>query len=335
MATVTFSNIPPQFANVEGTVESLDDGRVQVTIAFDPAGGKQTELSSGTDVVVVLDASFSMYAGAYRNAKIIDLVDKMITFMSPYDDDGIDVYTHSLRTKKFEQVGGEAHASADTVIPLLGDFMEARTALRLMGQSTYGAPVLDHLIQEFKEEKGSDRLFIEMITDGEFDDWEAVEEAILKYGKKYNIPGENEYAVRFHFTGVGAKGAKGLEFLSKLDHNLEGSNEGFIDCVQHDNAATVEAGVESILRELQKTVKLDADNAYLSISGAEEPSHISDCYAGDWKAATGISFEGGIPIRISVALLFESMPKEFAIELQYVNGETDQIEEYKFNASVN
>ncbi len=148
MADVKFSEVPQQFANVEGTYQTLSDGRVQVDLSFEPAGGKQVQLSSGTDVVVVLDASFSMYARAYRNAKVIDLVDKMITFMTPYDDDGIDVYTHSLRNQPFEQVGGEAHASADTVLPFFGDYMEARTAMRLMGQRTVGAPVIHHIVQE-------------------------------------------------------------------------------------------------------------------------------------------------------------------------------------------
>jgi hypothetical protein len=310
-------------------METLSDGRVQVDIAFEPGGGSQSGLASGTDVVVIIDASFSMYARAYKNAKVLELMDQLITFMAPYDDDGIDVYLHSLRETPFAHLG--AHASADTVTGVIGDYMEARTAAKLMGQCTVGAPVIHEVIRKLKKEKGSERVFIEMVTDGVFDDQEQLRSAILQYGREYNIKGEQEYGLRFHFTGVGAQGAAGLQFLQALDEGAGQGDASFVDCVQHDHADTIEANVGAIIRELQKTVKLEAENALVMISGSTQPTHIANKYDGEWSAGSDLAFEGGIPLRISISMIFEHKPSTFKLELQYVNASTGDFEEYAFD----
>lgn len=331
--SLKFTRVPPEFANAVGAVQIYDDGQHCVTMSFEPGGGKQASLASGTDVVVVLDASFSMFARAYRNGKVLGLVDSMIGFMSPYDDDGIDVFLHSLRKDPFLHLG--AFASADEVIPVFGDYMETKTAMRIMGQRTVCAPVLHEIVRMLKEEKGSDRVFIEMLTDGVFDDEDEVRAAILQYGRKYNNE-EAPFGIRFHFTGVGAEGARGLAFLDSLDNDLEGTYEGFIDCVQHNHADTVEENVESILDELQKTVQLDVANAMLSVSSTNaQASHITDAnYEKGWSEGSDLSWEGGMPIRLSIGALFPHNPGAITVTLAYLNAETDEFEEHEITAEL-
>jgi hypothetical protein len=301
-----------------------------VTLEFAPGGGVESNLSSGTDVVLVLDASFSMFVRAYRNGRVIELVEKMIKFMNPYDDDGIDVYLHSLRNMPFRHLG--AHSTPDKVVEQLGEFMETRSASAIMGQRTVCAPVIDDIVKRLKEEKGSDRVFIEIVTDGEFNDETAVEAAILKYGEKYNSK-ENPFGIRFHFTGIGADGAKGLQFLDRLDTKLNEDYPGFIDCVQHNHAESVEQNIEMIISELQQTVRLNAENATLEFFGGSV-EHVFDSAKNEWLTDPMLSWEGGLPVNIRVHTRFSNKPAEVEFVLSYRDADADDSVELRFQASL-
>lgn len=331
MATLKLRDVPAQFGYCTATAEDTEDGRSMVTVEFAPGGGSEAKLSSGTDVVLVLDASFSMFVRAYRNARVIELVEKMIGFMNPYDDDGIDVYLHSLRNTPFRHLG--AHSKADKVVEQLGEFMEARSAAAIMGQRTVCAPVIHDIVKRLKEEKGSDRIFIEIVTDGEFNDEAAVEDAIIAYGAKYNTA-ENPYGIRFHFTGIGAEGAKGLSFLDRLDNKLEQEYPGFIDCVQHNHAETVEQNIATIINELQQTVRLSAENAVFEINGVGgDVEYVFDSLKGVWDAGNTISWEGGLPVRVHAHARFARLPSEVEFVLCYFDGDAGQTVEHRFKAS--
>src|SRR5262245_42818007 len=91
--------IPAGIKSMSVVSEAQPNGNtmVQVEIVPDTTSTGGAQIVDGTDIVLVLDASFSMYASAYRNLKIFDVVDQVVTFLNPYDKDGIDVYLHSLR----------------------------------------------------------------------------------------------------------------------------------------------------------------------------------------------------------------------------------------------
>lgn len=337
MKNLTFRNVPRQLGACRGHYESNGSGGI-IHLEISPGGGTESKLSSGTDVVLVLDASFSMFVRAYRNARVIELVDKMVKFMTPYDDDGIDVYLHSLRNAPFRHLG--AHAKPDKVIEQLGEFMEARTAASVMGQRTVCAPVIHDIVKRLKEEKGSDRVFIEIVTDGEFNDETAVEEAIIEYGEKYNSI-ENPFGIRFHFTGIGPDGAKGLAFLDRLDNKLQEENPGFIDCVQHSHAETVEKNIETIIGELQQTVRLNADNPLLEIAATgADVHHVLDVSKNEWNPADTrdgqwvgvLSWEGGLPVQIRAQVSLSGEPSEVSFSLQYQDAEADNPVELRFQA---
>lgn len=330
MQNLKFLDVPAQLGKCFGSIEPTDDGRFVASIRFEPSGGTEARLSSGTDVVLVLDASFSMFAGAYRNGRVLELVDGMIKFMSPYDDDGIDVYLHSLRAEPFRHLG--AFSDPNDVTPELGPFMEVRSAMQLMGQRTVCAPVIHDIVRRLKVEKGSDRVFIEIVTDGVFDDQDEVEAAIVEYGNRFNST-EAPFGIRFHFTGVGAQGAKGLEFLDQLDNELSEKHPGFIDCVQHSAASTVEQNIQTIIAELQQTVRLNAENALLAISnGGTPPQNICDAYTKEWIEGGEVAWEGGLPVMVSVHAMFEASPKELQVSLQYLDGESGEFTEFTFRA---
>jgi len=320
MANIEFHTKPASFGDCTGTVSTTDDGRHLVDMVIVPSGGTDTSLSSGTDVVLVLDASFSMYAGLYRNAKVLQFVESMIKFMSPYDDDGIDVYLHSLKKEPFRHMG--AFSDSEEVQSHLGMYMEAKTAMMEMGQRTVCAPVIHDIVRRLKEDKGSDRVFIEIVTDGVFDDQEEVLNAIVEYGRKYNTE-EAPYGIRFHFTGVGPQGSSGIEFLSHLDNDLADKYPGFIDCVQHDSATSVEDNVNTIVKELESTIRLSADNVMISVSDADgqAPQSIRLLDDGAWTPQNEQSIEGGMPVRIPISAVFTEPPAGVRLQLQFVDEE--------------
>ncbi len=332
MADLVFHDVPPQIGNCKGTAETTPDGRVMVSVTFEPGGGAEAGLSSGTDVVLVLDASFSMFVGAYRNGRVLDFVDGMIKFMNPYDDDGIDVYLHSLKAVPFLHLG--AHSEGDTVTPHFGHYMEAGSASKLMGQRTICAPVIHDIVNRLKVEKGSNRVFIEVVTDGEFNDEREVEAAIILYGNRYNSK-EEPFGIRFHFTGVGREGSKGLQFLDSLDNELAEKYPGFIDCVQHNRADSVQGNIEMILDELRQSVRLNAENPYLEVAGgAGGPQMICDGYTNEWNDGGMVTWEGGLPVTVSLHVVFPTMPPELTFSLNYGDGDSGETVALAFRATV-
>ena len=320
MKPLIFHGLPAIVANASGTVTTNESGWQEVTVTFSLSG---EGLKSGTDVVIVLDASFSMWAGFYRNPdKVIGLVEPVIDFMSPYDDDGIDVYLHSLNKQPFQRLGAEdeAFTSGGDVIGHISHFSEMATARKEMGMGTFGAPVIHDIVARFKERKGTDRLFIEMITDGIFHDADDLKQAILRYGMQYNDE-ENPFGIRFHFTGIGPQGALGVEFLRTLDEDLESQNPGYIDCVQADHADKVATAVQSIVRELQESVKLEAEGAIVEFVGDDgsEPAYVAEG-SNAWEEQPVLSLEA-LPVTLTLRALYQTMPREVHFKLQFSDGD--------------
>lgn len=327
MTPITFIDLPTNVANASGTLIKNDQGWQEVTITFSLSGGG---LSSGTDVVVVLDASFSMWAPFYRRPeKVVGLVEPVIDFMSPYDDDGIDVYLHSLKNAPFTHLG--AFTSGEEVTGHIAEYAEALTAQRTMGQRTVCAPVIHDIVARLKQQKDSDRVFVEIITDGEFDDKEAVREAILTYGMTYNSD-DNPFGLRFHFTGIGANGSKGVQFLEALDTQLGEDHPGYMDCVQTDHSSNVMENVRAMLRELQSAVKLDAENILVQVSGDDgsDPGYVSHA-EGDWEEGPVLSLEA-LPVTLTVRALFPTLPREVRFSLSFTDGD-DNTHELLIRAS--
>ena len=324
--------LPEGIATCSGTIEQDGDWHI-VNIAFE-LGGSEISLESRTDVVLVIDASFSMFARAYRNGRIFDLADQIMSFVAPFDEDGVDIYFHSLRAEPFKYIG--AHADSATLQEHLSNYVEARTAARVMGQKTVLVPALDDIIRLLKEEKGSERVFIEVITDGVFDDEEELRQRIIDYGNRFNSE-DNPYGLRFHFTGVGVQGAQGLRFLEELDDHLTETVEGWIDCVEFHSADTVEANVASIVNELKASIQLAASNGLVTIqSDAGEPSQVCRMAAGSepsWEHPDALSFEHFPPSQ-SFSAAFATPPSSVELSVMFLNDATGEFHEHTLSATV-
>jgi len=320
MNELRFESVPAQFGNVTGSLLQNENGGWVATISVDPAGGTEARLASGTDVVVVLDASFSMFAGFYRNARVLDFVDRIAEFVLPYDDDGIDVYLHSLKEAPFRHLG--TFRQATEVSSQLGEFMEPASAMKTMGQKTICAPVLREIARMLKEDKGAERVFIEVITDGAFDDAEELESTIVELGRRYNTP-EHPAGFKMHFSGIGPGGAKGIDLLRRLDDELESKYPGYIDCVDFDAATQVEENLAAIVKELRHSVRLKTGNAFVTISAdnGTEPTHICESHAMEWQDGAALSFEA-LPATISLHAIFAQRPATVLFDLTYLDAAT-------------
>ena len=312
---ILFSDLPDGITACAATARELDDGRWGAEIQLELGGGGHS-LQSNTDVVLVVDASFSMFARTYRNGRIFGLTDSILSFVAPFDADGVDIYLHSLRAEPFRYLG--AYETSDRLMDVLADFTEARTASRLMGQNTVLAPVLRDLVRRLKEEKGSEKVFVEIVTDGVFDDEEELEKLIIECGLKYNSP-ESPYGLRLHFTGVGSDGARGLAFLDRLDNDLEGEVEGWIDCIEAHTADNVEQNTADIIHELKQTVQLSASNATFEFGSAVgAPAHARYGEHG-WEDGGFLSVEGNCPVALSFSLVFDEAPDDLQIDFGFID----------------
>jgi hypothetical protein len=310
--------LPPGIKSVTVNSERLPNGNtmVQVEVVPDTANTGGASIVSGTDIVLVLDASFSMYASAYRNLKIFDIVDQVVKFLNPFDKDGIDIYLHSLREAPFKHVG--TVTTPGEVQQLLTDYVEISTARKLMGTKTVCAPVLRDIVARLKEEKKSANVFISVLTDGEFDDEAAVESSIVEFGKKYNTK-EEPFGFKLHFTGFGNLQFK---FLKDLDDALEAKYPGFIDCIDFDTATEIEVTVQQMVKEFQRAVICAGSNGTVSVKCDQKVIRVGDAKTN--RYADGDFFSGYevVPAILSLGFELAGTPTTASIELGYeaVNG---------------
>jgi hypothetical protein len=309
--------------NVVAAAEALPNGntllQLEITPEVQASGGHA--MIDGTDIVLVLDASFSMYASAYRNLKIFDVVDKVVYFLNPFDADGIDVYLHSLRDVPFKHMGaittpGEAQQH-------LTDFVEISTARKLMGTRTVCAPVLRDIVQRLKEEKGSSNVFISVLTDGEFDDEGEVERAIVDLGRKYNSK-EEPFGFKLHFTGFGNLQFK---FLHKLDDELESKYPGFIDCVDFDTAAEIENTVQHIVKEFQSTVICAGSNGTVSVQSDAPVVKVGDAKTSRYENGDFYSGFEVVPAVVNLGVELRGRPSNVTVTLGFegVGGSVQEL----------
>lgn len=312
-APVARQVLPPGIKSLTVASEVQPNGNtlVQVEISPDTTHTGGVTMVEGTDIVLVLDASFSMYASAYRNLKVFDVVDRVVEFLNPFDDDGIDVYLHSLREVAFKHIG--AISTPGEVQQHLTDFVEIATARRLMGTRTVCAPVLRDIAQRLKEQKGSENVFVAILTDGEFDDEKDTEAAIVELGKKYNTRAE-PFGFKLHFTGFGNLQFK---FLKKLDDELEAKYPGFVDCVDFDTASEIESTVQHMVKEFQSAVICAGSNGSASVRCDQRVIKVGDAKTNRYDDGDFFSGFEVVPAVLNIGFEVAGRPTSATIDLSY------------------
>jgi len=326
---VAQSALPAGIKSMSVISEAQPNGNtlVQIELTPDTASTGGAAMVDGTDVVLVLDASFSMYASAYRNLKVFDVVDKVVAFLSPFDKDGIDVYIHSLREEPYKHIG--AIATPGEVQQHLTDFVEIGTARKLMGTKTVCAPVLRDIARRLKEEKKSSNVFIAILTDGEFDDENDTENAIVELGKKYNTKAE-PFGFKLHFTGFGNLQFK---FLKRLDDELEAKHPGFVDCVDFDTAAEIEGTVNHMVKEFQSAIICAGANGTVGVKCDQKVVKVGDAKTNRYDDGDFFSGFEVVPAVISIGFEVVGKPTNVVVDLSYetVGG---SMAEFKIPVSV-
>ena len=325
-----FINVPAEFTGCSGSVNSNADGTSTVSIRFEPCGGSQVKMATETDVVMILDARFSMYPSFFLNGQVLDYVDAVAAFAMDYDDDVADVYLHSLHDKPFRHLGAFQGAAQISETP--GEYLEPGSAMKAMGQKTTCTPAIRNAVRRPRDEKRSKRPFVEATTDGSFDDKQDLEAVIVDTGRLYNSR-ENPLGCRGHLSGIGSGGAQGIAFLRQLDDGLADQYSSYIYCVDCDASLNVEENVASNVKELAHVVTLEADNVLLEGAGGEgcELTYIRTGVVDDWEGGGAKSVER-LPVVITVHVNVVESPRAFQVRNMYGYPKSGDLRESKLVA---
>ena len=126
-----------------------------------------------------------------------------------------------------------------------------------------------------------------------------------------------------------------MQFLKKLDDELESKYPGYIDCVDYDAAATVEDNVANVVKELSAGVVLDTGAAMLTVTDDQgnPVQHIRTGDDADWEPGHEKSLEQ-LPVVLELFANFAAPPAGLRLTLAFVNGSTGDFEEITLVAKV-
>jgi hypothetical protein len=235
------------------------NGIVEVEFDADQVGGAQ--MAEGTDSFIVLDFSGSM-RGLYYKKRVHELATHLLNFLSQYDDDGVEVLLHSIQ----HNPGQDSFVNLGVIATEedLYNAIEEWVASGKFGGGTWGAPAIRHIVDVRKKEqseyRGENRkVFIEMVTDGEFHDEREIMETVKYITRKFDFKSSpNE--VKIHFTGIGSDTS--FAFLKELDD--WGAKAGIPDIVDFDEAKDIAEAPAKILKEMRSGLIVVGRNATIS-----------------------------------------------------------------------
>lgn len=236
------------------------NGVAEVEFDADHIGGSQ--MADGTDSFIVLDFSGSM-RGLYYKKRVHELATHLLNFLSQYDDDGVEVLLHSIRP---DHLGGETFVNLGVIATEedLYEAIESYVQKGNFGGGTWGAPVLRHIVgvrkREQTEYRGENRkVFIEMVTDGEFHDEHEIKETIKSITQSFDF-NKSPNEVKIHFTGIGSD--TNFAFIKELDD--WGGKAGIPDIVDFDEASDIAEAPAKILKEMRSGLIVVGRNATVS-----------------------------------------------------------------------
>lgn len=162
------------------------------------------------DTVLIVDDSSSMAGPRWLTTS--NVLAKIAPIAVSYDGDGVDVRFFNAKPKDEERLN---LASADQVMKLFKKVIpdgSTPTAAVLKGE-------LKQYLAKFREKRNGKRLNLIVLTDGEPDDVDAVEQVIVKYANELKELKAHSLQVGVQFVQIGGdEGA--TKFLKGLDDGL-------------------------------------------------------------------------------------------------------------------
>lgn len=313
-----------EIVNVEGNTVSL-------ALRFNKANLKP-QPAPNTDIVFVIDASGSM-GQLYESGQIQQATWRILEHVLEYDDDGIDFFLHSAGTRDMAKLRALAPklqnktATLDDVRAVIGvrelgqiaDREQLNAALNLdsldFGLATICAPALDAAMAK---RKPNGNLFIELITDGSFNDDDEVKRKIIEMSKMCQRE-KNPNMFRIHILGIGD--GVNEEYLNELDEGLSGVAP--IDIVAFDKADKVQESPGLIFKELERGFMTVGNNGTVEVTGAKAKK-ITNAYNGVGEPELLVLER--VPQSLLLDIDFPSKPTSFGIDISFTDTEGDDFQ---------
>jgi hypothetical protein len=313
-----------EILNVEGSTVSM-------ALKFNKKSLKP-QPAPNTDIVFLIDASASM-GELYASGAIQGAVWNILEHVLEYDDDGIDFFLHSASTRdmnRMRQVIEKIQSQTATLedvkavvaprdLGQIADRAQLDKALGLdqydFGFATLCAPALDAVM---KKRKPNGNLFIELVTDGTFNDDDDVKRKIIEMSKMC-AQAKNPNMFRIHILGIGD--GVNEEYLNELDEGLSGVAP--IDIVAFDKADRVQQSPQLIFKELEKGFMTVGNNGTVEVKGAKAKK-ITNAYNGVGEPEMLVLER--VPQALLIDIDFESKPTAFGLDISFTDTEGDDFQ---------
>lgn len=286
-----------------------------------------------TDIVFVLDASGSMHE-LYKSGQVQNAVWSVLNHTLQYDEDGIDFFLHSSLSSdraRVMQVVQKAQnkqpitldeLAAITVVKSIGqiaDRAQLNAALSLadtdFGFATIVAPALEAAMSK---KKPNGNIFIELVTDGAFNDKDEVKRVISKLSHACKNE-KRPNMVRIHITGVGSE--LDVKFLEELDEGL--SAIAPIDIVAFDKADKINEAPQMVFKELEKSFITVGSAGAVQIKGTDIKM-VADGNTGVGDPEM-LSLER-VPQLLTLDVTFSGKPSSFEVDVMFTDNDGDDFQ---------
>lgn len=259
----------PRFTVFKVGRHEKDDNTVTVNFRFADDVGRAA--MPQLDVVILLDASDSMRE-EYQQGQVQALFEAVLRYLLPYDADGITVILFAAQSAHY--VWPEPVCNLKQIPAII------QQGLQMMVDSTHVAEALQTAL---KLKKANGSVLVEILTDGAFDDPEAVV-ALISQTVEHLVAAQPDLSLpaaqsrlqqsrqyHIHITGLGLN-PESRQALKNLDDNL-----GLpFDMVDFSPAENVLSAPEEIFQELDRSALTVGDNGLVSVRGPISVTGVGD-----------------------------------------------------------
>lgn len=271
----------PSLLHVDGLPPSLN------SVVMERTGASSTRTtvslsgtarpSARTDIVFVLDVS-ATNREAIESGRMADTVWKVLEFVNEFDDDGVDFFLASTLQPGSDGASRVAAALQEGRAPTDSELAASHGATfagqaasradldRILSIDTGSMGLAGVLAPALRAARGqrkpAGRLFIEVVTDGQVVDGDAVIREIVEMSNDCAAAADKA-RYRLHILGIGDIAR---ETLSHWDSGLD--DVAPVDIVASDAADSMQDGAQQVFREMRRSFMSVCDTALLEVHAA-------------------------------------------------------------------
>jgi hypothetical protein len=316
----------------DARVQRAADGTLHAVVSL--AG--EARPSARTDIVFVLDVSATNRA-ALESGRMAETVWRVLEYVHQFDDDGVDFFLASTLLPSGDAVDavvdalGEGRAPTEAELAAAHGFLSAGQAstraqveamLDLDGGTIGLAGVLAPALRAARSKlKPGGRLFVQVVTDGQIVDREAVVAEIADMSRQCG-QSENKAMYRLHLLGLGDVNQ---ELFEHLDSGLDAVAP--IDIVASDDASAMADGAACVFKEMRRSYLSVADNAIVTVRGVGLTSVTARGEHGtpdDYESGEFMLSLEQVPPELAFEFGFENTPSPVTVSLQLFTEEGER-----------